>query len=34
MTSKLESSMGLVHQQENQVMPRCNLYREYSRRVL
>lgn len=27
-------SMGLVHQQENQVMPRCNLYREYFRRVL
>ncbi len=27
-------SMGLVHQQNNQVMPRCNLYREYFRRVL
>ncbi|MCC5601918.1 AAA-like domain-containing protein [Nostoc favosum] len=26
--------MGLVHQQDNQVMPRCNLYREYFRRVL
>jgi hypothetical protein len=27
-------SMGLVHQKNNQVMPRCNLYREYFRRVL
>ncbi|MGA7935407.1 MAG: AAA-like domain-containing protein [Kovacikia sp.] len=27
-------SMGLVQQQDNQVMPRCNLYREYFRRVL
>ncbi len=27
-------SMGLVHRKENQVMPRCNLYREYFRRVL
>jgi transcriptional regulator with XRE-family HTH domain len=27
-------SMGLVHQQNNHVIPRCNLYREYFRRVL
>jgi AAA-like domain len=27
-------SMGLVKQQDNQVMPRCHLYREYFRRVL
>lgn len=27
-------SMGLVQQQDNQVMPRCYLYREYFRRVL
>jgi transcriptional regulator with XRE-family HTH domain len=27
-------SMGLVQQQDNQVMPRCNLYREYFHRVL
>ncbi|WP_442943131.1 AAA-like domain-containing protein [Nostoc sp.] len=27
-------SMGLVQQQDNQVMPRCNLYREYFCRVL
>jgi transcriptional regulator with XRE-family HTH domain len=27
-------SMGLVHQQNNQVMPRCHLYREYFYRVL
>ncbi len=27
-------SMGLVRQQDNRVMPRCNLYREYFRRVL
>ena len=27
-------SMGLVQQQDNQVMPSCNLYREYFRRVL
>lgn len=27
-------SMGLVQQRDNQVMPRCNLYREYFRRVL
>ena len=27
-------SMGLVQRQDNQVMPRCNLYREYFRRVL
>jgi hypothetical protein len=27
-------SMGLIRKQNNQVMPRCNLYREYFRRVL
>jgi AAA-like domain len=27
-------SMGLVRQQNNQVMPRCSLYRDYFRRVL
>lgn len=27
-------SMGLIHQQDNQVIPRCNLYREYFSRVL
>lgn len=27
-------SMGLVKRQDNQVMPRCSLYREYFRRVL
>jgi hypothetical protein len=27
-------SMGLVQQQDDRVMPRCNLYREYFRRVL
>jgi hypothetical protein len=27
-------SMGLVEQKDNQVMPRCNLYREYFHRVL
>ncbi|MBH8567027.1 AAA-like domain-containing protein [Nostoc sp. CENA67] len=27
-------SMGLVQRKDNQVMPRCNLYREYFRRVL
>ncbi len=27
-------SMGLVHQENNWVIPRCNLYREYFRRVL
>ncbi|BAZ50662.1 hypothetical protein NIES4103_32790 [Nostoc sp. NIES-4103] len=27
-------SMGLVHRQNNYVTPRCNLYREYFRRVL
>ena len=27
-------SMGLVRRQDNQVMPRCHLYREYFRRVL
>ncbi len=27
-------SMGLIQQQDNQVMPRCNLYREYFQRVL
>ncbi len=27
-------SMGLVHQQDNRVSPRCNLYYEYFRRVL
>lgn len=27
-------SMGLVKRQDNQLMPRCNLYREYFRRVL
>lgn len=27
-------SVGLVHRQDNHVMPRCNLYREYFRRVL
>ena len=27
-------SMGLVEQKDNQVMPRCNLYREYFQRVL
>jgi hypothetical protein len=27
-------SMGLVQQQNNQVMPRCSLYRDYFRRVL
>ncbi|WP_138500867.1 AAA-like domain-containing protein [Nostoc sp. PA-18-2419] len=27
-------SMGLVQQQDNKVIPRCNLYREYFRRVL
>ena len=27
-------SMGLVEQQDNQVMPRCHLYREYFQRVL
>ncbi len=27
-------SMGLVQRQDNHVMPRCNLYREYFRRVL
>jgi hypothetical protein len=27
-------SMGLVQRQDNQVMPRCNLYREYFHRVL
>ncbi|HAA31865.1 MAG TPA: hypothetical protein DCE56_34400, partial [Cyanobacteria bacterium UBA8553] len=27
-------SMGLVQRQNNEVMPRCNLYREYFRRVL
>ena len=27
-------SMGLVQRQDNQVMPRCHLYREYFRRVL
>ncbi|MFM7573518.1 MAG: AAA-like domain-containing protein [Snowella sp.] len=25
--------MGLVQQQNNQVIPRCHLYREYFRRV-
>jgi AAA-like domain len=32
-TYKLHS-MGLVQQQDNQVMPRCSLYRDYFRRVL
>jgi hypothetical protein len=32
-TYKLHS-MGLVQQQDNQVMPRCSLYRNYFRRVL
>lgn len=27
-------SMGLVQRKDNQVLPRCNLYREYFRRVL
>ena len=27
-------SMGLVRRKDNQVMPRCHLYREYFRRVL
>ena len=27
-------SMGLVQQQDNKVVPRCNLYRMYFRRVL
>jgi hypothetical protein len=27
-------SLGLVQQQNNQVVPRCNLYRAYFRRVL
>lgn len=27
-------SMGLIHQKDNQVMPRCSLYRDYFRRAL